>query len=65
MMQKFCRSYFPLNSLFLLPLDDAEILNALTWLENDTRHAETQQILFQLNSPRYIQQNKGCRSSAS
>ena len=29
MMQKFCRSYFPLNSLFLLQLYDAEILNAL------------------------------------
>ena len=36
MMQKLCRSYFPLNSLFLLQLYDAEILNALWWLENDT-----------------------------
>ena len=36
MMQKFCRSYFPLNSLFLLQLYDVEILNALQRLENDT-----------------------------
>ena len=36
MMQKFCISYFPLNSLFLLQLYDAEILNALQRLENDT-----------------------------
>ena len=27
--------------------------------------AETQHMLFQFNSPRYIQQNEGCRNSAS
>ena len=40
--------------------------NSECTLEAPKRYmAETQHILFQLNSPRYIHQNDGCRNFAS